>query len=109
MGSSLPPAQCTCFGRDEHVQIAILRTREDTPKVACAGIARGECNAALAAGVNAMLSPETAIKICQLRVSCISDLTAAQKDMSLLSDDIRTDPLHPFQPHEADEILAPHE
>lgn len=35
----------------------------------CPGILRGECSGALAAGVNAMLSPETAIKICQLRVS----------------------------------------
>ena len=33
-----------------------------------AGIARGECGAALSAGVNAMLSPKTAVKICQLQV-----------------------------------------
>ncbi len=77
-----------------------------TPKVARAGIARGECSGALAAGVNAMLSPETAIKICQLRVSCIPDLTAAPQESSLLSNHIRTDPLHPFQPH-TDQILGP--
>ena len=33
------------------------------------GILRDECKGALAAGVNAMLSPSTSIKICQLRVS----------------------------------------
>ena len=39
----------------------------------CAGLAGGECTGALAAGVNAMLAPETTIKICQLRVStCLS-------------------------------------
>ena len=35
----------------------------------CSGITRGECKGALAAGVNAMLSSATSIKICQLRVS----------------------------------------
>ena len=35
---------------------------------ASAGVVRGECEAALSAGVNAMLSPKTAMKICQLQV-----------------------------------------
>lgn len=34
----------------------------------CAAVTRGECGSALAAGVNAMLSPKTAVKICQLQV-----------------------------------------
>lgn len=35
------------------------------------GVLGGECTTALAAGVNAMLSPKTAIKISQLQVSAI--------------------------------------
>ena len=44
----------------------------------CAALARGECKGALAAGVNAMLSPETAIKICQLRVRLKPSHTTSQ-------------------------------
>lgn len=44
----------------------------------CAALAGGECKGALAAGVNAMLSPETAIKICQLRVRVKPSHTTSQ-------------------------------
>ena len=47
------------------------------------GITRGECSSALAAGVNAMLSPKTAAKICQLQVAYTP--TAACLQMHLAS------------------------
>lgn len=40
------------------------------------GVLQGECSAALAAGANAMLSPKTAMKICQLQVQTNTDQKA---------------------------------